>query len=270
VTPLKVFGLANVINIILDPILIFGWLGMPPLGVSGSALATVIARLFAAALLARVFFGGGHQQFHLHWADLAPRPAILWHMLKIGVFSSAQVLIRNISAIFLVRIVAIFGTAALAAYTIGIRLRMIVMMPGMGFGNAAATLVGQNLGAAKPDRASKAAWLTVGVYTLVAIPAALLLIAFAAPIVSIFNDTPDVVANGAKFLRWFSAIFAFMCLSMVLGRASVLAQTVGIRLEAIGRKRPFAVVQTWSLSPHACAGPTAPPSTLEPPKLLQR
>ena len=219
VTPLKVFGLANVLNIILDPILIFGWLGMPALGVSGSALATVIARLFAAALLARVFFGGAHQQFHLHWADLAPRPAILWHMLKIGVFSSAQVLIRNISAIFLVRIVAVFGTAALAAYAIGIRLRMMLMMPGMGFGNAAATLVGQNLGAAKPERASKAAWLTVGVYALVAIPAALVLIAFAAPIVSIFNDTPEVVANGAKFLRWFSASVAFMCLSMVLGRA---------------------------------------------------
>ncbi len=219
VTPLKIMGLGNLINIALDPILIFGWLGVPAMGVAGSAWATVTARAFSAAMLARVFFLNGHEHFSLHVRDLRPRARIIWRMFKIGVFSSGQMLMRNLSAIILIRIVAMFGTVALAAYGIGIRLRMAVMMPGMGFGNAAATLIGQNIGARKLGRAERAGWLVTGMYGLVALVMTAVFCTFAEPLIAFFNADSQVVATGASFLRWFSATFAFVAFSIVLGRA---------------------------------------------------
>jgi Na+-driven multidrug efflux pump len=115
--------------------------------------------------------------------------------------------------------VALFGTVALAAYGIGMRLRMVVMMPGIGFGNAAATLVGQNLGADKPKRAEHAGWAVTGMYALVAVFVTIGFCVFAEPLIAFFNDDPQVVATGASFLRWFSATFVFMAFSIVLGRA---------------------------------------------------
>jgi putative MATE family efflux protein len=219
ITPLKIMGFCNLINIGLDPILIFGWLGVPALGVAGSAWATLAARALGAVLLARVFFIRGHAQFHLRLGDLRPHARTIWQMFKIGVFGSGQMLMRNLSAIILIRIVAMFGTAALAAYGIGIRLRMVVMTPGIGFGNAAATLVGQNLGARKPDRAEHAGWVVTGMYGTVSVAAAIVFWIFARPLIAVFNADPRVVATGASFLRWFSATFIFMAFSIVLGRA---------------------------------------------------
>ncbi|MBN1916342.1 MAG: MATE family efflux transporter [Verrucomicrobia bacterium] len=219
ITPLKIMGFCNLINIGLDPILIFGWLGVPALGVAGSAWATLAARALAAVLLARVFFVRGHAHFHLRLGDLRPHGRTVWKMFRIGVFGSGQMLMRNLSAIILIGIVARFGTAALAAYGIGIRLRMIVMMPGIGFGNAAATLIGQNLGARKPDRAEHAGWVVMGMYGAISIAVSVVFWVFARPLIAAFNADPEVVATGASFLRWFSATFAFMAFSIVLGRA---------------------------------------------------
>ena len=219
ITPLKIMGVGNLINIVLDPILIFGWLGVPALGVAGSAWATVISRAFSAALLAWLFFVNGHKHFSLRLGDLRPRARTIWRMSKIGVFSSGQMLMRNLSAIALMWIVAGFGTVVLAAYGIGIRLRMAVMMPGMGFGNAAATLVGQNVGALKPRRAEHAGWIVTAMYSLVALAMTAIFFVFARPLVAFFNADAQVVAVGASFLRWFSATFVFVAFSIVLGRA---------------------------------------------------
>jgi len=219
VTPLKIMGVGNLMNIVLDPILIFGWLGVPALGVAGSAWATVISRAFSAALLAWLFFVNGHKHFSLRAGDLRPRARTIWRMSKIGVFSSGQMLMRNLSAIVLIRIVAVFGTVVLAAYGIGIRLRMAVMMPGMGFGNAAATLVGQNVGALKPRRAEQAGWIVTGMYGLIALLMSVIFCAFARPVIAVFNADSQVVAAGASFLWWFSPTFVFVAFSIVLGRA---------------------------------------------------
>jgi len=140
-------------------------------------------------------------------------------MSKIGIFSSGQMLMRNLSAIALIWIVAGFGTVALAAYGIGIRLRMAVMMPGMGFGNAAATLVGQNVGALKPRRAEHAGWIVTAMYSLIALLMTAIFCAFARPLIAVFNADSQVVAVGASFLRWFSPTFLFIAFSIVLGRA---------------------------------------------------
>ncbi|KPJ62214.1 MAG: hypothetical protein AMS15_04690 [Planctomycetes bacterium DG_23] len=219
ITPLKIMGVANVMNIILDPILIFGLLGMPALGVAGSAVATLTCRFFAASWLAIIFFWKGHIHFRLYWQDLSPRFSIISQMFRIGIFGSGQVLIRNISALILVRLVAMFGTVALASYGIGMRLRMVVMMVGMGFANAAAALVGQNIGALRMDRAARAGWLTAAMYSLIAVPLTIVFFVLAEHIVAIFNSQPEVVTTGANFVRWFSATFVFLCLSMVLGRS---------------------------------------------------
>lgn len=219
VTPLKIIGLGNLINIVLDPLFIFGWIGMPAFGVTGSAIATVIARFIATALLAKVFFIDGHEHFHLHVRDLKPHGKTIWEMLRIGVFGSGQMLTRSLSALALVRIVAIFGIVPVAAYGIGMRLWMAVLMPAMGFGNAAATLVGQNLGAHKPERSVRAAWFATTMCAAVALAAGIAFILFAEPLVAVFNSQKEVVAIGSGLLYWLGATMPFFAFSLVLGRA---------------------------------------------------
>ena len=218
ITPLWIIGIANLVNIVLDPIFIFGW-GMPALGVAGSAWATLIARCLAAGMMAWVFFVRGHEHFHLKLRDLKPRLHTITHLFKIGIFGSGRMLMINLSALALFGIVSDFGTAALAAYTIGLRLRGAVMMPGMGFGNAAATLVGQNLGAGREDRAARGVWITTGMYVVFTIVMSLVFWFLAGPLVRFFNDDPQVVTHGTTLLKWLSLGLAFMSLSMVLGRA---------------------------------------------------
>jgi len=219
VTPLKIMAVANVVNIELDPILIYGMYGMPRLEVAGSAVASVIATVVALCMLAWVFFAGRHEHFHLRPAHLRVRWRSLWRIFKIGVFGSGQMLIRNVSAIALVRIVALFGPVALAGYGIGMRLWFAVLMPGLGFGTAAATLVGQNIGARKPARAARAAWVAVAMWAAVAGLVGLGYFAFAERLIALFNQQPGVVETGAGFLRWVAFTFAFTALSAVLGRA---------------------------------------------------
>ncbi|MHC4915077.1 MAG: MATE family efflux transporter, partial [Planctomycetota bacterium] len=146
-TPLIMVAVANALNIALDPLLIFGLWGFPRLGVAGSSWATITSRAVATGVLAWVFFVRGHRQFHLRPASLRPDMLTIGSILRIGVFGSGQMLIRNISALVVMRIVTVFGTVAVAAYTIGLKLWFMVLMVGIGMGGAAGTLVGQNLGA---------------------------------------------------------------------------------------------------------------------------
>jgi len=218
VTPMKILVLSTVLNIGLDPLLIFGIWKFPRLGVAGSALATVISRGVGLLLLLRVFLSG-HSLLHLKWHLIRVDIEVIKQMIKIGVFGSLQMLIRNISALILIRIVAIYGTSAVAAYGIGMRLRMMVMMPGMGLANAAATLVGQNLGAKQPKRAGKSAWLTTGFYEVFMASVGVLFIIFAKDLIRIFNTDPQVIQLGTTYLRFLAPTFVFMALSIVLGRA---------------------------------------------------
>lgn len=219
VTPMKLIGLGNIINVVLDPILIFGWFGVPALGVAGSAWASVAARLLATVLLMKVFFTDGHKHFHLHPRDIKPHGKTLWQMFKIGVFGSGQMLMRNISALALIRIIAIFGTIPQAAFGISFRLMIAVMMPGMGLGLAATTMVGQNLGAGKMGRATRAAWLAAGIYAGLAIVVGIIFLLLAEPLIAVFSNESEIIATGAEFLRWMGATFFFVAFSMVLGRA---------------------------------------------------
>jgi putative MATE family efflux protein len=217
-TPLNALILSNIINIFLDPMLIMGYGIFPQLGVRGSAIATVGSRGFGLIfLILHTLFG--HSTVHLKMKCLKPNVALMRRIISIGSFASLQVLVREISFLFLMRLVSSFGDITLAAYGIGSRIRMFIMVPGFGFASAAAVLTGQNLGANQPKRAEKSAWRSVKYYEIIAIPIAIAFLIFAPNIVSIFNTHSEVIEIGSSFLRYLAVTFPFLAFSIVLGQA---------------------------------------------------
>ncbi|MEI6147656.1 MAG: MATE family efflux transporter [bacterium] len=216
--PMQAMLLSNVLNIGLAPVFIFGLLGVPRMGVRGAALATVLAQAVAAAVVLRVLISGsaGVRIQACHWW---PRRDLVWRLVRIGVPSSGQMLSRSLMSVVLMRVVAGFGTAAVAAYGIGVRFHMIVLMPAFVLGNAAATMVGQNLGASRPDRAERVAWLATGMDVAIMLGSALILMVWAAPLVGLFDSAPGVVAMGTRYLRVVSLFYVPAAFSIVLGRA---------------------------------------------------
>ncbi|MBC8230449.1 MATE family efflux transporter [bacterium] len=230
-TPVIIFAFSTVLNIILDPLLIFGVWIFPRLGVAGSALATVIARGAGLA----VFLWGFFTKRFVLWLKLSDAQInldIMKRIIKIGAFGSLQALLRNLSGLILMRIVTFYDkkmhlaeasttTAempAVASYTLGMRLRMIVMMPGFGVANAVAPLVGQNLGAGKPKRAEKSAWLGVAFGAGIMMFAGVIYIVFANFIMSAFTQDPEVIRIGVVYVRIQAITYGFIGLSIVLGR----------------------------------------------------
>ncbi len=217
VVPMLIMVMSNILNLVLDPILIFGLFGLPALGVSGAALATVLAQLIAA--VASIYLlQSGRLHISVPLSRWRPRPALALHLMRVGLPGSGQMLARSLMALVLMRIVASCGTAALAAYGIGLRFHMIILMPAFALGGAAGTLVGQNLGARQPERAALAAWLAAAIDVVIMSVAALLLILFAPELVRFFDASADVVETGTAFLRTTSGFFVFVALAIVLGR----------------------------------------------------
>jgi Na+-driven multidrug efflux pump len=144
---------------------------------------------------------------------------IIGRIIRIGVFSTLRSLSLNISRLVLVRIVAVFGTYAVAAFGIGMRLRIFILMLGFGLGDAAAVLMGQNLGASEPGRAEKSTWLAVGFYGCFLVLMVILFLTFPRVVIGIFNTHPQVLSIGGSFLRFFALSLLFIDLGIILGRA---------------------------------------------------
>lgn len=217
-TPLKALIIANIINIVLDPVLIMGYGPFPQMGVAGSAIATVFSRGVGFLFLLRhTIFGFSTLHFKLKY--LKPEPTVIKHIVNIGLFASMQVFIREISFLLLMRLVASFGAVTIAAYGIGSRLRMFIMVPGFGFANSAAVLAGQNLGAQQPERAAKSAWQAVLFYECIATPLAALFIIFAPQLIAFFTDNTAVIGLGASFLRYVGLTIPFLAISLILSQA---------------------------------------------------
>ncbi len=212
---LKVLWLANCVNIVLDPCLIFGWGPFPELGLAGAAVATAIGRGCGVALQLWIL-ARGRGRLRLTRAHLRIDSTVLGRLLGVSSNGIAQYLIATASGLGLIRILALFGAPALAGYTISLRLIFFAILPSWGISNAAATLVGQNLGAGRPDRAGRAAWIT-GSYNLVFMAAVgLVFIVFAEPLISLFSADPEVVTFGVASLRWISYGFGFFAYGMVI------------------------------------------------------
>lgn len=210
--------LSNGLNIILDPIFIFGWGPVPEYGVMGAAIATNIGRGTAVLFqLGILFFGWG--KIKLALKDLVFNLKVMINLVKVSLGGIAQFLIGTSSWVFLMRIMSEFGSEVLAGYTIAIRVMMFTLMPSWGMSNAAATLVGQNLGAKKPERAETSVWKT-GKYNAYFMGlVSLVYLLFAKSIISWFNTTPTVVENGALCLQIIAAGYVFYAYGMVLTQA---------------------------------------------------
>ena len=210
--------LSNGLNIILDPMFIFGFGPIPEYGVMGAAIATNIGRGSAVLFqLGILFFGWG--KIKLALSDLALNFKVMVNLIKVSLGGIAQFLIGTSSWIFLMRIMSEFGSEVLAGYTIAIRVMMFTLMPSWGMSNAAATLVGQNLGAKQPDRAEVSVWKT-GKYNAIFMgTVSLVYLIFAKQIISWFNTTPDVVKNGSLCLKVIAAGYIFYAYGMVVSQA---------------------------------------------------
>ena len=197
---MRVLWFANALNIVLDPLLIFGWGPVPAFGVQGAAMATTIGRGAGVLMQLWILFRGG-QHLRVARSQLVWHGAILWNILRTSFGGIGQMIIGMTSWIFLMRILAGIGSEAVAGATIALRIMMFTMMPAWGMSNAAATLVGQNLGAGQPDRAEAAVW-RVGAYNMVYL-LALAVGFFMLPreLMSIFTRDPEVTLIGAEWLR---------------------------------------------------------------------
>lgn len=200
---MRLLWVSNIINLILDPCLIFGWGPFPKLGVTGAALATFTGR--SIGVLYQFYrLLKGTERLRIMRQQLRADFGVLFRLLRVSLTGILQFAIAHTSWIGLVRIVSIFGAAALAGYTIAIRIVIFVILPSWGLSNAAATLVGQNLGARQPERAEKSVWRT-GLYNMIFLGAVgVFFILFAEPIVRLFTQDPVVLPLAASALRIFS------------------------------------------------------------------
>lgn len=210
--------LANALNIVLDPLFIFGWGPVPAMGIEGAAIATTVGR--GIGVLYQIsHLLGGKGVIKLHAENLQAKWDIMVRLLKVSAGGTGQFLIGSASWIFLMRIISDFGSTALAGYTIGIRVIIFAILPAWGMANAAATLVGQNLGAGHPERAEKSVWRAaffnmcfLGIVTV-------LFFTLASPILNLFTADQAVLQNGIQCLQIVSLGYVFYAYGMVINQS---------------------------------------------------
>jgi putative MATE family efflux protein len=215
---MRVLWFANILNILLGPCFIFGLGPFPELGVTGAAVATTIGRgsgvLYQLWTLSR-----GRGRVVIQRRHLKLEPAVMLRLLKLSGNAMFQILIGTASWIGLVRILSGFGSSVLAGYTIGIRIIVFALLPSWGMSNAAATMVGQSLGARKPDRAERSVWIA-GFYNMLFLGGVgLVFVVFAPQLIGLFTDDPAVLPWGTACLRYVSFGFLFYAWGMVITQA---------------------------------------------------
>jgi len=207
--------IANSLNIILDPLLIFGIGPFPELGIEGAALATVIGR--ALGIVYQLYhLNKGKGLIKIHKKNWQFKSEIIFRLIKLSAGVTAQFIISSASWIFLMRIMSTFGSMALAGYTVAIRIVIFTLLPAWGFSNAAATMVGQNLGANQPERAEKSVWRTGYFNVLFMGSVMIIFFAFGNNIAEFFSEEKEVVGNAAECLRIFAMGYLFYAFGMVL------------------------------------------------------
>ncbi|HEX6790484.1 MAG TPA: MATE family efflux transporter [Candidatus Krumholzibacteria bacterium] len=211
---MRVLWLSNGINIVLGPTLIRGWGPFPEMGVEGAGIATTIGRGTGVLMQFIVLFRGA-RHIRVLRSHLRARTELMWRLVRVSLGGIGQFVISMSSWIGLVRIMSVFGSDALAGLTIAFRIATFTFLPAYGLSNAAATLVGQNLGAKQPERAERSVWLTgMATMAFMAVVAAVYII-WNEPLVRIFTDDPRVIRVGADCLRIISYGYLFYAWELV-------------------------------------------------------
>lgn len=217
-TAMRVLWLANGLNIVLDPLLIFGLGPFPELGVQGAAVATTIGRGAAVLVQMHVLLRRGGN-LRVRRPELRVRPAVMARLVRLSAAGALQTLIGTASWILLVRVTAAFGAAALAGYVIGVRIVLFALLPAWGLSNAAATMVGQSLGAGRPERAERAVWLACKMNLAFLGVVGVVFFAFAPALAGLFGGSAETAAVASDCLRIVAAGFFFYAFGMVLTAA---------------------------------------------------
>lgn len=214
----RVMWIANATNIVLDPCLIFGLGPFPEIGIAGAAIATNAGRGIAVIYQFYLLFKG-KGRVKLNSRSLTVEPRVIAQLIKLSLGGIGQNIIATSSWIGMVRLVSHFGSEVLAGYTIAIRIIIFSLLPSWGLGNASATLVGQNLGAGKPDRAEKSVWFTGKINMIYTAIAGLIFVMIPELFLALFISDPGVIRSGADCLRIISFGFVAYGLGMVLIQA---------------------------------------------------
>ncbi len=215
---MRVLLLANGINILLDPLFIFGFGPIPAMGIKGAAIATTTGRGIAVLYQFYILFKG-NGRIKIYKKAIRLNIKVMFDLIKISLGGIGQSIIATSSWIGMVRIIAMFGSTALAGYTIAIRIIIFVLLPSWGISNAAATLVGQNLGAKKPQRAERAVWATAYVNMVLLGIVSIVFIIEPHFFIKLFINNPDIITTGAQGLRIISIGFIFYAMGMVMIQA---------------------------------------------------
>jgi len=224
---MRVLILGNLINIVLDPLLIFGIGPFPELGLMGAAIATTIGRGLAVCYQFYLLFRG-HKRIRLEFQHLQIKLKVMIQLFKLSAGGILQYIIATSSWIALYRIIAELGSEVMAGYTIAIRIVVFVLLPSWGMSNAASTLVGQNLGAKQPERAERTVWITAYANMVLLGLVGIVLIIFPESFIRLFIDDPNVIRNGAISLQIISIGFVSYAMGMVMTQAFNPNYAIGI------------------------------------------
>jgi putative MATE family efflux protein len=217
-TPLAIGLVVGVVNVAAAWILIFGRFGFPALGVVGAALATPLA-FTAGAALGLVLLARGGLVLGFRWRPLRLRPDIVRRVLRIGVPTAVEHLLMQIGFFLYIVFAAEYGTAAVAAYFIGVRILALSFLPGFGFAAAASTMIGQNLGAGRPDEAARSGWAALTLSILMMTAGGMVIFTAARPIARLFVDDAEVIADAVSFILVLAAAQPLMATDFTLGGA---------------------------------------------------
>ncbi|WP_240347881.1 MATE family efflux transporter [Longitalea arenae] len=215
---MRTLWISNGLNILLCPLLIFGWGPMPGLGLTGAALATALARVAGVAYQAWYLLQG-KTIITIGKAQLLLVPAIIKKIVKQASGGTLQYMIPASSWMLMIRIVSHFGPNALAGYIIAQRVASVATMPAWGIGNAAGVLTGQNLGARQPERAAQSVWKAGSVNMCFLTAVALFWFFAARPVVSLFSGLPEVISYSIMYIRFISMAYILLGYTMVISRS---------------------------------------------------
>jgi len=215
---MRALWIANGLNIILDPLFIFGIGPFPELGVQGAAVATTIGRGTGVLFQLWILFNG-RSIIRITSQYIRPRWELIKQIFDLSIGGAGQFLIGSASWIFMMRVISEFGVSVVAGYTIAIRVIIFTILPSWGMANAAATLVGQNLGAGKPERAEASVWKAASFNVLFLLIVSIFFFIAAPSIIGIFDHNPEVIEAGTLALRILCITYIFFAYGMVLSQA---------------------------------------------------